>query len=113
MAFPTLASLDAALVPALADSTETGATYRSADGVEVTGLTVLFDEVELEGYSEDGGTPVVIRRREAEFLRSQVTPVGGGLLIRADGTRWRVHEQLRRDAARTRWIVTPLLAEGA
>lgn len=111
MAFPTLASLDAVLVPALADSGETGATVYDTDG-NPTPCTALFDEVALEGYDANG-SQVSAMRHEVEFLRSEVTPVQGWRLTRSDGTRWRLAEVIRRDSARIRFIATPLLGEGA
>jgi len=108
--FPSLASLDVLLVPALADAGETAAIYRDADGIE-TPITAWVVDMPLVQY-ETGGVIVNSLRREIEIQRSQVrVPVGGSVVI-VNGATEQLMERVGGDSAMTRWAVVQLRANG-
>ena len=70
MAFPTLAQLDAIVIPAMATTDELAAVHRTRDGVE-TACVAWLDEVSVESYTESGMT-ATSQRREITIQRAEV-----------------------------------------
>lgn len=111
MAFPTLAQLDAVVIPAMATPDESAATHRTRDGVETT-CTAWLDEVSVESYTESGMT-ATSQRREITIQRAEVARPLAQETVEIGAEVWRLQTKVSDDSGSTRWIVSPVRGEGA
>jgi hypothetical protein len=86
--------------------------YRTRDGVETTGLTMLFDDVALveANGTDNEGSIVAGQRREMTIQRAQVNAPAAGDFVLVDGARWRLMQRVAFDQSITRWIVASVPA---
>lgn len=110
MAFPTLAELDAIVIPAMATAAELVAVHRTRDGTE-TPCVAWLDDVAVESYSESGVT-VSSQRREVTIQRAEVSRPVEQDTVTIGSDVWRLHQKLSQDAGQTRWIVVPARGDG-
>lgn len=111
MAFPTLAQLDAIVIPAMATTDELTAIHRTRDGTE-TPCVAWLDDVALEQYSESG-TTVTSQRKEIVIQRADVARPMAQDTVTIGADVWRLQSKASEDSGQTRWIVAPVRADGA
>ena len=111
MAFPTLAQLDAIVVPAMATTDELAAVYRTRDGDE-TPCVAWLDDVSVESYTESGMT-ATSQRREVTIRRADVARPQSQDTVAIGDEVWRLQTKVGDDSGQTRWIVGPSRGEGA
>lgn len=111
MAFPTLAELDAIVVPAMATADELTAVHRTRDGAE-TPCIAWLDDVSVETYSESGAT-VTSQRREITIQRAEVARPQAQDTVTIGDDVWRLQTKVGDDSGQTRWIATPMRSDVA
>jgi len=111
MAFPTLAQLDAIVVPAMATADELTAIHRTRDGTE-TPCVAWLDDVSVETYTESG-TTATSQRREVTIQRADVARPQAQDTVTIGSDTWRLQTKVGDDSGQTRWIVGPVRSDGA
>lgn len=109
MAFPTLAQLDAIVIPSMATDDELVAIHRTRDGTE-TPCVAWLDEVSVEAYGESG-TTVTSPRREITIQRSEVARPQAQDTVTIGGETWRLQTNIGDDSGQTRWVVGHVWSE--
>lgn len=111
MAFPTLAELDAIVLPAMATSAELLATHRTRDGVS-TLCTAWLDHIPVQAYS-DSGVVITSPAWEVVIQRADVLRPVEGDTVTIGAETWRLTNRIASDSGQTRWSVAPVRADGS
>lgn len=110
MSFPTIAELDAMMMPAMATTDELTATHRTRDGVE-TICVAWLDDVSVDSYS-DSGVIATSPRQQVTIQRADVARPQEHETVQVGADTYRLLNMVDYDASKTVWAVVGVRSEG-
>jgi len=110
MSFPTIAELDAIMMPAMANTAEAAAVHCTRDGVE-TGCVAWLDDVSVDSYA-DSGVIVTSPRQQVTIQRADVARPQEHETVQFGADTYRLLNMVDFDASKTVWAVVAVRGEG-